>query len=297
MGVGSVGHRSSSPLARAGPPVLAGGCAYVGVIAMSQAVQYLLGITTATPILPTLLGLGAVSAAARAALQAADAIDERAGRARGRLASAYGRNDLTIPITGLLLHAGLGSARFWALSPSSLASTGAFARLAASLPAGLDYATASQREKLQRFGRRFGCHTCGTRFAKLYVGDHVPPLSLAKERSLLARIVHGPVKFRFHPQCKTCCAKQATALARQSHGLTGRAAAGASVFHFPSILRPPTYVGAALVGIALAVEAKWPAALQMVSATDGVAQQVIRYSLPLRKEMNKRIHQLNERFG
>lgn len=285
--------------AAAGSPIATGGLSYLGVLTLSQAVQFVLGITTRTPLLPTVLGIGSVCAASAAAIRAIDSIGELAGQQRRSLGAVYGRADpdAAAALTGVVLHACLGAARFWSLSPSSLSTTGAFARRAASLPAGVDYATTAQRQRLQRFGKQFGCHTCGTRFATLYVGDHVPPLSLANSRSRLARLVHGPVKFCFHPQCRTCCAKQAKALARQSNGMSGRTAAGAAVMHLPSLLRPTSYVGVAVVGIALAAEARWPAALHVLLAVERAVDQLTRCGKPVHAEFARGVDRLKKRLG
>jgi hypothetical protein len=285
--------------AAAESPIVTGGLTYVSVLTMSQAVQFVLGITTGTPLLPTILGVGSVCAASAAAIRAVDLASELAGHQHCSLGAVYGRAnpDAAAALTGVVLYACMGAARFWSLSPSSLASTGAFAQRAASLPASLDYATTAQRLRLQRFGRQFGCHTCGTRFASIYVGDHVPPLSLASSRSRLARLVHGPVKFCFHPQCRTCCAKQAIALARQSNGMSGRTAAGAAVMHLPSLLRPTSYVGVAVVGIALAAEARWPAAVHIAVAIERAVDQLERCGKPVRAEVARAVDLITKRLG
>jgi hypothetical protein len=86
------------------------------------------------------------------------------------------------------------------LGPSSYIDVGSFARR--SLPATERYATLRQRAVLHQWGRRFGCHTCGSRGWRrsglqalqrlsrrwkqstksqthLFVGDHQPPKSVA----------------------------------------------------------------------------------------------------------------------
>jgi hypothetical protein len=296
-GDGSARYRVAR--AAAGLPIVTGGLAYLSVLYMAQVAQFVLGVTTATPLLPTMLGMGSVCVASAAAIRAVESIDELAGYRPRRLGAVYGRadHDAAAALTGVVIYAGLGAARFWSLSPSSLAAKGAFAHRAGLIPAGLEYATTAQRLMLQRFGKRFGCHTCGTRLAKLYVGDHVPPLSLANSRSRLARIVHGPVKFCFHPQCRTCCAKQATALARQSNGISGRSAAGAAVVHLPSLLRRTSYVGAAVVGLALAAEARWPAALYVARATERAVDQLARCGKPVRAELARGVARLKKQLG
>jgi len=294
---------ADSPVTKlaADSPVIMGGCSYVGVVGVAQVAQFLLGVTTAWPLLPTALGISTVCVASAAAMRTPGLFDGLAGNHRRPLGSVYGpvNHDVAAALTGVVLHAGLGRGRFWALSPSSLASTGAFAWVAASLPANENYATTSQRENLLRLGRRYGCHTCGTRFASQYIGDHVPPLSLAARRSWLAKWVHGPVKFRFHPQCKGCCSSQASAMARAAGGATGRAAAGARVLHFQSLLRPTSYVGVLVVGMALAAEARWPLALNMVDTVGGATSfltdetKLAYYSKPMRVAISAKIESLS----
>lgn len=83
--------------------------------------------------------------------------------------------------------------RGWRLAPSCLRHPGAFSRT--SVPAkGAGYASEAQRAVLKEMGQRHGCHTCGTRRAALYHGDHMPPNHLAKP---------GQTQ-RFYPQCVTC---------------------------------------------------------------------------------------------
>ncbi len=53
---------------------------------------------------------------------------------------------------------------------------------------------ASKLPGLNDFGRKLGCHTCGTRNAEYYVGDHMPPNKFARPGQLQ----------RFYPQCREC---------------------------------------------------------------------------------------------
>ena len=94
--------------------------------------------------------------------------------------------------------------RFWALSPSSLSTLGAFANTKkGSLPATLAYATAAKRSEIQELGRRFGCHTCGARPWPLwgraqlrYNADHMPPLAEVKvmNQELWRRVLSAPAR-------------------------------------------------------------------------------------------------------
>ena len=113
-------------------------------------------------------------------------------------------------VVGLVAFQLLGG-RFWAISPSSYTSIGSFARRG--IPATDKYASSAQKVTLQQLGRRFGCHTCGSKISP-FVGDHMPPKSVAQEwnarwyNSLLNR----KVSFKFYPQCTKCSNKQGSLL-------------------------------------------------------------------------------------
>ena len=65
-----------------------------------------------------------------------------------------------ICVVGCLAFFVLGG-RAWAIAPSSYTHVGSYARV--SLPATANYATSAKRIQLERLGRRYGCHTCGTK--------------------------------------------------------------------------------------------------------------------------------------
>jgi hypothetical protein len=89
---------------------------------------------------------------------------------------------------------------------------------------------------VERMGRKWGCHTCGSHmFFKSskspttnkvfrFVGDHMPPKSVAKQmnNTWLRRIGLLPkVKFRFYPQCVTCSSVQGSVLSKAGSNLGG----------------------------------------------------------------------------
>jgi hypothetical protein len=140
-----------------------------------------------------------------------------------------------ICLVGLLTYKIGCGARFTSLSPSSYTARGSFARV--SIPAtpppgaitngdGFAYATASQRYRIEKLGRIFGCHTCGSRelfFTKLsnlggpkFHGDHIPPISVAKQLNdrWYRKLIGVSVSQRFYPQCITCSNKQGGLLSR-----------------------------------------------------------------------------------
>lgn len=123
---------------------------------------------------------------------------------------------------GLLAFKLLGG-RFWAVAPSSYTHLGSFARF--SIPATERYATTAERAALERIGRRWGCHTCGSHmlFRKgiLFHGDHMPPKSVAEQmnRRIWRRLAGIKVGFRFYPQCVDCSSMQGNLLASATRTL------------------------------------------------------------------------------
>lgn len=86
--------------------------------------------------------------------------------------------------TFLLLEQGA----FRTVFPSSILTLGVFANnanmLRRSVVSTSAIATESQRAKIQKLGKRFGCHHCGSRqlFAKeVFIADHMPPTKQANE--------------------------------------------------------------------------------------------------------------------
>ena len=250
-----------------GSSLLAGVATFGAVSAASCAGQRALGLSTGTlPPVPTVAGLATVAAASLASHWAAASVaawyHHNSGGGSGSIFSrpqqqlvsslhphhhqslryfSYKKEDLhttlRVCVVGLLAFKLLGG-RFWAVAPSSYTNVGSFAR--ASLPASENYASTSQRAVLDRLGRTWGCHTCGSRRllierrAARFVGDHMPPKSVARQldqrwyRRLLRR---PPTQFRFYPQCVPCSNQQGSLLSaatRQSHGRLAAAGGGAN---------------------------------------------------------------------
>lgn len=150
---------------------------------------------------------------------------------------------IRICVLGLLSYKLLGG-RFWSISPSSYTHLGSFAK--ASIPApSTGYATNKERQIIESLGRKYGCHTCGTKGGiqkkffftgqtppVLFHADHMPPNALVKqhqkerERRIIYRIVSKlfpfisfsfssqPIKQRFYPQCVDCSNKQGKILSK-----------------------------------------------------------------------------------
>ena len=241
------------------PAVASGALAFAGAATISQALQLPLGISTGSQllgvrVLPSLLGAATVGFASCAALAATEAALNVPTRRREVSLSGAA-------LFGAATFALLGG-RFWALSPSSLTSLGAFAEVRGSISATLAYATRTERATIQKFGRQFGCHTCGERFllsSGRFIADHVPPLYEAQRanRALWRRLLSQPVTQRFYPQCTACSSRQAVLLAERARlaakearppaGM--RTGAPSAIFHPHSLLRPYNAVGGILAAL------------------------------------------------
>lgn len=133
-------------------------------------------------------------------------------------------------LLGLLTFKALGG-RFWAISPSSYTDLGSFARW--SIPCTEAYATSNQRTMIEQMGRKWGCHTCGSRMmgpsatkrVTRFVGDHMPPKSVAEQinNTWLRRLgVLPKVQFRFYPQCVHCSNTQGSILSKATNQLKAK---------------------------------------------------------------------------
>lgn len=144
--------------------------------------------------------------------------------------------------------------RFWSISPSSYTNLGSFARVSHSLPAKMGYATPSQRRIIEAVGRRWGCHTCGSRMllsrtkdGVKFHADHMPPRSVADRLNskLWRRILRRKVKQRFYPQCVGCSNVQGGILSKATSnggvkvlGARNLAASGGGSVAYNHGLRP-----------------------------------------------------------
>jgi hypothetical protein len=130
-------------------------------------------------------------------------------------------------IIGLLSYKTILRSHFSSLSPSSYTARGSFARVGLPAPPNFNYATSSQRAQLERIGRAWGCHTCGSRmlFSNVakkdwhkprFHGDHIPPVSVAKQinERWYRRKLGWKVSQKFYPQCRDCSNKQGGLLSK-----------------------------------------------------------------------------------
>lgn len=154
-------------------------------------------------------------------------------------------------IFGVLAYKAVFRMRYSSISPSSYTARGSFARVGIPAPPNFDYATPSQRARIERLGRVFGCHTCGSRMiapdglvggrsasaaAPRFHADHIPPVSVARQLNdrWYRRWLGLKVTQRFYPQCRNCSNRQGGLLSRAVNAGHGnlRAAGGGAESHF-----------------------------------------------------------------
>ena len=98
--------------------------------------------------------------------------------------------------------------------PSSVISKGAYARSFARILTSTPSASSMQRAKIQSFGKRFGCHHCGSRqlFQGKFIADHIPPTLFVSNylKSWFGRSMNKifPTKQHLYPQCQSCFSVQ-----------------------------------------------------------------------------------------
>ena len=221
-------------------PIASGTLAFAAMLSLSTLMQLkLFRLSTGTPApIPTMIGIGSVAAAA--AMSHIVSI-----KAYQIVKQDYHHDAFTKPFfdfqidktnvahmlrvcaVGLLAYKGLGG-RFWAISPSSVTNLGSFARTVFSLPATEKYANPTQRKAIERLGRTFGCHTCGSREiisrgknGVKFIADHMPPQSVVKQlNGRWYRKVFGiKTKQRFYPQCVSCSNTQGGILSEATRSL------------------------------------------------------------------------------
>lgn len=148
------------------------------------------------------------------------------------------------------------------MSPSDVRQLGAFAHpRTGAIPATMAYATPNERKKILDIGRRFGCHSCGTRRPPAapdgflgFICDHQPPVIVASRhnRQLWRRLTGWKVRQQFFPHCWQCSQIQSSAVRNLKDG-SARALASFAVTHYTS-WRPYHFTGAFLFGGVLALD-------------------------------------------
>lgn len=284
-------------------PIVTGCVAFGATLCLSTLAQKIVGISTATKVAPSVLGFATVCLASMASQRAAicthewmqdkrqlrDFItDPKLPKKLFSLSSTKSSkeyfkigdfvnipfHDLRVCVVGLTAFKLLGG-RFWAISPSSFTTVGSFARW--SIPCGEKYATSSQRAMVEKMGRKWGCHTCGSRmlakrFGKhRFVGDHMPPKSVAVQMntSWLRRLGLLPkVQFRFYPQCANCSNTQGSILSKASNDIASKSllpsflkaislerAGGGKAAHFHGLRFRASHLAGGLLAAATVVDA------------------------------------------
>ena len=151
-------------------------------------------------------------------------------------------HEVRVCLLGLLAFKAMGG-RFWAIAPSSYTHLGSFSRW--SIPCTEKYASKAQREMIEKMGRKWGCHTCGSRMlgsktagAARFVGDHMPPKSVAEQmnKAWYRRLNIVPkVQFRFYPQCVNCSNTQGSILSKATNALSSSSSLASSSSKSPII--------------------------------------------------------------
>jgi len=290
-------------------PVVGGCVAFGTTLAASTAVQKAIGISTGTQVVPSLLGFATVCAASLVTEQAAilsyqlkkDPRKRNFGYIQRRISNKIAESssdfiktssnlvegkrrqfklpmhEVRVCLIGLLAFKSLGG-RFWAISPSSFTHLGSFARW--SIPCTENYANPKQRTMIEKMGRKWGCHTCGSHMyfssaksgttGKTYrfVGDHMPPKSVAKHMNdmWLRKVGLLPkVQFRFYPQCVTCSNSQGSILSKagsnpqglssKTMALSMKEAGGGQTAHFHGFRPRINHLAGGVVAASIAVGA------------------------------------------
>jgi len=129
-------------------------------------------------------------------------------------------------LLSLPLFAGLERNFFRTALPSSIISTGVYARRGGGVPATSEVATQAQRKWIQRMGRLHGCHHCGYRplvnFSGRvkYIADHMPPTNRVyiESKKMWRKVLNlTKMKQMLYPQCGKCCSIQASAARANAH--------------------------------------------------------------------------------
>jgi hypothetical protein len=180
------------------PSVIVGSAAYRSTLFMSTWAQKKFHISTGTKFVPSTAGFLTVCVASLLSHHACLEVNCRHydRRQQRRLQSPkptfsishkkktyevilpLTTQQIAVCIAGVLAFKRMGGT-FRSISPSSYTSPGSFARQC--IPAkSTAYATPNERDAIQKIGKKYGCHTCGTRkpFSGTtdgFVADHIPP--------------------------------------------------------------------------------------------------------------------------
>ncbi|CEL92742.1 unnamed protein product [Vitrella brassicaformis CCMP3155] len=176
---------SSAAAALSALQVCSAGASFCLTVTASQHLQRSINVSTRLPLIASLAGLLTAAAAAASASLSAQMVQSLMASRQPLLHVlcntqwTFVRRDVMIGLSLFLLMGG----RLQSLCPSSLLSPGVYAQPGGlgSLPATMEYASPRERSVIQRLGRIYGCHTCGTRRGP-FNADHQPPRSVVRQR-------------------------------------------------------------------------------------------------------------------
>lgn len=115
--------------------------------------------------------------------------------------------------------------------PSSILTIGGYARglylpysLSGAVPSTSPRANLNERIAVNKKGRIFGCHHCGSRqilSRQKFIADHMPPTKMANEmnESWWRKLLNIKVKQGLWPQCQSCFQMQGSAVRANEHRL------------------------------------------------------------------------------
>lgn len=129
--------------------------------------------------------------------------------------SITGVDVLVSAVSSAVIFRALGG-RFSAVLPSHLLRPGAFAKEWLPAIKGPRYATDKEKEVIQTFGKRYGCHSCGKKRGTSFVCDHQPPTKCLLQNETNSNL---SLLQRFYPQCNRCSLLQGGLL--NSNGANG----------------------------------------------------------------------------
>ena len=208
---------------------LAGGIGFLTGTSATQLCAYLLRLPASTTrgTIFGIIGLGLSSASAVMAVDIAHSRDFRGER-------IFGMDEVerVVSLGATVLFGSfvftLNRGKVQSLLPSDYCLPGTFSVRSAALRTGTEYADARNKGGIDMVGKLFGCHTCGDKVPKTYIGDHMPPNKFAKESNekfyrflpfKFFETVKLPyladmfvVKQYFFPQCPSCSLIQSRAV-------------------------------------------------------------------------------------
>jgi len=221
------------------------GSGVVGLLAFPSflgASQYAfkgLGVSCAPGLRSSLLGLASVTVASCGASLAAIktiSVLQRYQSSQCRGTRATNTDVLVSAACGVVLFRALGG-RFSSVLPSNLMKPGAFAVEGIPAIREMEPACRSEKNLIQFFGERHGCHTCGRQQRGVkFIADHQPPTKLFSKHQG-GKSKGASLMFQWlYPHCTRCSSTQGGLLSGQD-GMAAAWKVKAIVTH-ATVLRP-----------------------------------------------------------